>query len=152
MDDDLREFGMDLGRRVLARDWAGAHALLAPWLQAAISVDDVRGFFEDEYRQMLREWDIEDMHYPECPDPDIGGNQFTNATGLREPMSFKPGYLRPVAAEVTDDNMSYWMRMQLQCSDEQMEKFGFDFFAEVWLAVVRTDAGLRVGYWSQGAY
>ena len=27
-----------------------------------------------------------------------------------------------------------------------------DFFAEVWMAVVETDEGLRVGYWSQGAY
>jgi len=27
----------------------------------------------------------------------------------------------------------------------------FDHFAEVWMAVVETGDGLRVGYWSQGA-
>ena len=32
MDDAIRDFGMQLGHRVLARDWAGTHALLAPWL------------------------------------------------------------------------------------------------------------------------
>jgi hypothetical protein len=152
VDDDLREFGEQLGRHVLARDWAAARALLAPWLRATQTADDVRRFFEDEYRATLRESGIDELRYPEYPEPDIGGNQFTNATSLREPMSFKPGYLRPVADEVTDDNMRYWMRMQLQCSDAQMDELGFDFFAEVWMAVVQTDEGLRVGYWSQGAY
>jgi hypothetical protein len=33
-----------------------------------------------------------------------------------------------------------------------MEKLGFDFFCEVWMAVVEIPEGLRVGYWSQGAY
>ena len=152
MDDAIRDFGMQLGHRVLARDWAGTHALLAPWLRAAASVDDVRRFFEDEYRMTLEAWGLDGVHWPEYPDPDVGGNDFVNATGLREPMSFKPGHLRPVPAEVTDDNMRFWMSMQLQCSDEQMARLGFDFFAEVWVAVVQTGEGLRVGYWSQGAY
>ena len=45
-----------------------------------------------------------------------------------------------------------WMKLQLQCSDEQMAKLHFDTFCEVWVAVVQTDEGLRVGYWSQGGY
>ena len=31
-------------------------------------------------------------------------------------------------------------------------ELGFDSFCEVWVAVVDTAEGLRVGYWSQGAY
>jgi hypothetical protein len=152
MDEDVRDFGTLLGGRLLARDWAGAHALLAPWLRATLSPDDVRRFFEDEYRKTLAESGIDAMHYPEHPEPELGGNQFTNATSLREPMSWKPGYVRPVAAEVTDANMRYWMSMQLPCSDQQMADLDFDFFAEVWIAVVQTEEGLRAGYWSHGAY
>jgi hypothetical protein len=48
--------------------------------------------------------------------------------------------------------MRYWMKLQLQCSDEQMATLGFDAFCEVWMAVVDTPEGLRVGYWSHGAY
>ena len=80
MQDDIREFGMDLGHRVLARDWAGAQALLAPWLRATLGSDDVRRFFEDEYRATLEDNGIGQMRYPEYPDPELGGNQFTNAT------------------------------------------------------------------------
>lgn len=152
MQDDIRAFGMDLGHKVLARDWTGVHLMLAPWLRETASSDDVRRFFEDEYRATLEDSGIEQMHYPEYPDPELGGNQFTNATSLREPLSWKPGYLRPVAAQVTDENMRYWMCMKLLCSDGQMNELGFDFFAETWIAVVQTDEGLRVGYWSQGAY
>lgn len=152
MDEDVRAFGEDLGRRALARDWAGVHALLAPWLQRALTVEQVQAFFEDEYRLTLKDSGIDEMHYPEHPEAEVDGNQHTNATALREPLSFAGGKVRPVAPELTDENMRYWMRLQLQCSDAQMETFGFDFFSEVWLAVVQTPDGLRVGYWSQGAY
>jgi hypothetical protein len=155
MDDDIRLFGDDLGRRALARDWPAVHALLAPWMQRTMSVDDVRAFFENEYRATIRSSDIgetDEMHYPEHPEPDVGGNGHTNATALRQPMSWDNGRVRAVAPEVTDENMRYWMRLQLQCSDEQMETLGVDFFSEVWLAVVTTGEGLRVGYWGQGAY
>jgi hypothetical protein len=152
MKDSVREFGLDLGHKALARDWAGVHALLAPWLQRSTDIDAVRRFFEEEYRLMLEENGIQEMHYPEYSDPEVGGNDHTNATALREPMSFKPGYIRPVAPEVTDTNFRYWLMMRLQCSDEQMAQLDFDHLCEVWMAVVEIGDGLRVGYWSQGAY
>jgi hypothetical protein len=152
MDDDIREFGEGIGRKALARNWAGVHAMLAPWMQRALDVDAVRTFFEDEYRSLLGENGIEGMHYPEYPDPEVGGNNFLDATKLREPIEFQGGKVRPVAPEVTDGNMRYWMKLQLQCSDEQMATLGFDAFCEVWMAVVDTPEGLRVGYWSHGAY
>jgi hypothetical protein len=112
----------------------------------------VQTFFEDEYRATLKDSGIEEMHYPEHPDPDVGGNQFMNASELRKPIAFANNKVRSVSPDLTDENMRYWMRVQLQCSDEQMEKLKFDFFCEVWMAVVRTPDGLRVGYWGQGAY
>src|SRR5262249_44019030 len=134
MDDDVRQFGEDLGRRALARDWSGVHGLLAPRLQTALTVDEVRAFFEDEYRLTLKDRGIGELRYPEHPDPDVGGNTFMTAATLREPISFAGGKLRPVDPGVTDENMCFWMRLQLQCSDAQMEKLGFDFFCEVWMA------------------
>lgn len=152
MDDDVREFGLKFGRSVLGQSWAEVHGMLAPWLRSAQSEDDVRRFFEDEYLATLRDNQIEELKYPEYPEPDLDGNAFTKATQLREPMSFAGGKVRPVAPEVTGTNMRYWMSMKLQCSDEQMAVLGFDHFCQVWIAVVDTPEGLRVGYWSQGAY
>jgi hypothetical protein len=152
MDDDIQSFGETLGRSVLAREWAAVHELLAPWLRATTSADEVRAFFENEYRSTLEANGVQELHYPEYPEPSVDGNTFMNATGLREPIEFQGGKLRAVAAEVTDHNMRYWMKLQLHCSDDQMAKFNFDTFCEVWIAVVTTAEGLRVGYWSQGAY
>ena len=152
MDDDVREFTTALGRAVIARDWVGAHAMLAPWLRAKQSPGDVQAFFENEYAATLEANEIEGLHYPEHPEPEVGGNGHTKATDLRQPISWAGGKIRDVADEVTDENMRWWASIQLPCSDEQMETLGFDFFAEVWAAIVETDEGLRVGYWSQGAY
>ena len=63
---------------------------------------------------------------------------FINATKLREPIEFLGGNARPVAQEVTDANMRYWMKLQLHCSDEQMAKLNCDTFCELWVTVVQT--------------
>ena len=152
MDEEIRQFGDQLGRLVLARDWAGVHARLAPWLQREATAESVREFFEQEYLRTLEANGVDGLHYPGYPDPEVGGNTFINATGLREPISWEGGRVRPVADEVTDANMRFWMQLRLQCSDEQMEALGFDTFSDTWIAVVTTGGGLRVGYWSQGAY
>ncbi len=152
MDEEVRAFGMDLGLKALAQDWSGVYDQLAPWLQQQFTVDDVRAFFEDEYRSILASVGIDALQYPEYPEPELGGNGFTKATQLREPISWEGGKIRAIAPEVTDENVRWWLSMQLTCSDEQMEELGFDYFCEVWMAVVNTDDGLKVGYWSQGAY
>jgi hypothetical protein len=130
VDDDVRAFGTELGRMALGREWPAVHAMLAPWLRATWTIEQVRQY----------------------PEPGLDGNGFTKATQLREPISFAGGKVRNVAPEVTDNNIRYWLKLQLHCSDEQMEKLGFDSFCEAWMAVVDTAEGLRVGYWSQGAY
>ncbi len=151
MDEDVQAFGEALGRKAIARDWDGVQAMLAPWMRATWTADAVRAFFEDEYRATLQDNGIEALHYPEYPAPSVDGNGFTKATQLREPISYAGGKVRDVAPEVTDANMRYWMKLQLDCSDAQMETLGFDHFCQVWAAVVDTPEGLRVGYWSQGA-
>ena len=152
MEESIRSVATELGRMALARDWPGIYGMLAPWLRSRLTVDDVRAFFENEYRGTLEANEISGMHYPGYPEPEVGGNPYVNATELRKPISWQGGRCRPVAPEVTDENMRYWAKVQLQCSDDQMAQFGFDYFAEVWMAVVATEEGLRVGYWSQGAY
>src|SRR5262245_41350905 len=99
MDDDIRAFGESLGRKALARDWSAVHQLLAPWLRAGMSPDGVRLFFEDEYRSILQANGVEELQYPEYAEPSVGGNNFLNATKLREPIEFQGGRVRPVPPE-----------------------------------------------------
>lgn len=74
------------------------------------------------------------------------------AKELHSPVGSWSDEVRPVSELVTDQNMRYWMRLVLECSDEQADELGFDEFADVWMAVVQVDTGLSAGYWGQGAY
>ena len=152
MDQDIQDFGEMLGRNILTRNWSTVHQHLAPWLQASTSVAEVEHFFEKAYRSILEENGIQTLHYPEHPEPSVSGNTLINATGLREPIGFLDGKVRTVPSELTDQNMRYWMKLELHCSDEQMDALDFDTFCELWIAVVTSPEGLRVGYWSHGAY
>ncbi|MDX2218440.1 MAG: hypothetical protein SF172_05400 [Burkholderiales bacterium] len=138
MDNDIREFGNALGNCALARNWTGVHGHLAPWMAEALTVDDVRRFFESQYRGIAR--DAPGLVYPDSTKVELGGNGFTDVSELRES--------HPVHESVSDENLRYWLRMLLPTSDAQRETLALDFLAEVWIAVVSTPAGLRVGYWS----
>lgn len=138
MDQDTRDFGHALGKCALARDWKGVHACLAPWMAEVLAIEDVQRFFEAQYKGIAG--DASGLVYPEATTVELGGNGFTDASELRES--------HPVDERVSDQNLRYWLRIVLPTSDAQREMLGLDFLAEVWIAVVSTDAGLRVGYWS----
>lgn len=152
MDPQIRAFGNDLGRKILACDWHAVHQLLAPWLRDTTPVDEVRGFFESEYRLTLGENGIVGIRYPESREPQLDGDETATATSLRAPIDFLGGKRRALPPDVTDQNFSYYLRLAMPCSEEQAEHLPFDTFCELWVAVVRTEEGLRVGYWSQGQY
>ena len=152
MDEDVRAFGETLGRTALDRDWAGVRAMLAPWLQKKMTEEQVRLFFVNQYRSTLEENDIEHLQYPANQRPRVGGDADMTAASLRELIASANKKRRPLAPQVTDDNIRFWMKLELQSSHEQADELGFDCFSETWMAIVETDGGLRVGYWSQGAY
>lgn len=149
MDDAIRESATAFGKAALDRDWTTAHSLLAPWLRASLSADDLRAFFENGYRSTLREYNIVEMLYPEFPEPEVDGNGHTKPDDLREPKPWT-AHWPPVPDELTDANMRYWANIVLHCSDEQMETLDFDYFIQVWAAMVETDEGIRVGYLING--
>ena len=99
MNDDIRQFGTGLGERVIARDWAGVHALLAPRLQTSLTEDDVRAFYEDAYREVLEENGVEGLHHPEKFH--IGGNSEMTAKELHSPVGSWSDHVRPVSVLLT---------------------------------------------------
>ncbi|MBI3552071.1 MAG: hypothetical protein HY077_06100 [Elusimicrobia bacterium] len=149
MNPDVQKFGNDLANAAIAKDWDAVHKMLAPWVQAKIAVEGVKKFFEDEYLDILRGVDVHEIHYPKIPY--VTGNDMSPLKDLKEKTSFMKEP-RPIAAEVTEANFRQWMNVQLQCDDGQQDELEIDFLAEVWLIVVQTDQGFKVGYWSHDAY
>lgn len=80
-----------------------------------------------------------------------GGNSGMKARELQSPVGSWSDHVRSVSPRVTDQNLRYWMRLVMECSDEQTDELGFDEFADEWAAVVRTNAGLRVGHLGEGS-
>jgi hypothetical protein len=72
------------------------------------------------------------------------------AKELHSPAGWWGDHVRPVSGLVTDQNLRHWMRLVLECSDEQADELGFDESSDVWMAVVQIDSELRVEYWEQG--
>ena len=141
MDPQVRAFGESFANAALARDWQGVHDMLAPWLRSRLPPDRVRAFFEDDYAATLKNSGIAEPHYPEVPY--VSGNSCTLADLLTPSFGGPP----PIPPEVTAENFRQWMKVQLQCSDEQADTLDFDYFTEVWLIVVAHQEGLRIGYW-----
>ena len=61
------------------------------------------------------------------------------AKELQSPAGLWSDHIRPVSALVTDENLRYWMRLVLECSDDQADELGFHEFADVWMALVQAD-------------
>ena len=96
MDDDVRAFGVELGRKALAQDWPAVHGMLAPRMRGVYSVDDVRTFFENEYKATLEANSIQGSHYPEHSDPAVDGNSHTegHATSSADLLCRRKGRTR----------------------------------------------------------
>ena len=141
MEPDVRAFGEAFANTALARDWQGVHDMLAPWLQNRFGPEQVRAFFEDDYTATLMEFDIAEPHYPEVPY--VSGNSCSLADLLKPSFGGPP----PIPPEVTAENFRQWMKVQLQCSEDQADSLDFDYFTEVWLIVVAHQDGFKIGYW-----
>ena len=140
MDAAHRELGQKFSAAVIAKDYAAAHALLAPWLQKSMTADQLRADIDQHVREMCEIWNMEQPVYPaEC---NLDGNSHMNADGLREPDY--DGSEPNVPAEVTNDNMRYWMCMQFQPAEGAAE---FDAFFDLWAALVEHAGALRIGYY-----
>jgi hypothetical protein len=87
---------------------------------------------------------MQGLHHPE--NFHIGGNSEMTAKELHSPVGSWSDHARPVSPLVTDLNLRDWMRLVLECSDE----LAFNEFADVWMAVVQTEARLRVGIGGRG--
>jgi hypothetical protein len=78
---------------------------------------------------------VEGLRHPE--NFHIGGNSEITTKELHSPVSSWSDQVRPVSPLVTDHNLRYWMRLVLECSDEQAEELaGPSSFADGWMAVV----------------
>jgi len=121
-----------LGARLVARDFEGVHALLAPWLQSATSPAELRDAIDAAGEGLA--------HPPRSWTADEG---LVGLEDLRKPDPYGPPS-RPLPAEITPGNFRGWLSIQLAPEAAVHEEQNVCF--DVWLVAVEHEGSLRVGY------
>jgi len=144
MEASYRAFGEKFSAAIIAKDYASAHVLLAPWLMKKVTPEKLREEIEQHVREMCKVWNVEDAIHPaQC---DLDGNSRIDVEGLREPEW--DNSVPDIPAEVTDANYRYWMCQQFKPEEVTVEFDAFfDAFFDLWLALVEHEGELRVGYY-----
>jgi hypothetical protein len=116
--------------RVVARDFAGAHALLAPWVQAEHSPAALERMFDDAGADLPppREWSL-DSGVMEVDD-------------LRVADEYGPPS-QPISDQVTAANYRGWHCIEFKPGENDDD---YDACFDLWLAAVELDAGYRIGF------
>lgn len=132
MDADSRSLCDAWAKAIIERDFDTAHALLAPWLRAAVSPAEIQQTIDDRNAEL--------PHPPRSWTADEG---LIGLDDLRVPDPFGPPS-QPLPEQITPRNFRGWFSIQLvpdrSVHDEQNACY------DVWLAAVEQDGLLRVGY------
>lgn len=110
-----------LAQRVVERNFSGAHALLAPWLQAAMTPADLERMVDQaaEGQARARAWTLDEGF--------LGVEDLGDAPG-----------------EITGDNYRGWLCIQFNPGQSAEDERNASF--DLWLAAVEDDGEYRVGH------
>ncbi|HEX6790615.1 MAG TPA: hypothetical protein VF247_04825 [Candidatus Krumholzibacteria bacterium] len=107
-----------LAKRVVERNFSGAHALFAPWLQQKMTPADIERMVDGAGGVSVQQWTLDE--------------------GFLE-----VGDLVASAREITDENYRGWLCIQFEpgAGDRARQDASFD----LWLAAVEVEGDYRVG-------
>jgi hypothetical protein len=130
MDESCKAMCDDFASRVVARDFAGAHAWLAPWVQAEMSPEALAEALDGACADLPppREWSLD--------------SGFMAVDELRTANEYGPPS-QPVSAEVTAANYRGWHCIEFRPGDNDDD---IDACFDLWLAAVELPEGYRLGF------
>lgn len=120
-------------------NFAAAVATLAPWLTSVWTAER----FAEEMTRAARAV-AENANLAEAPH---AGAYEVSANPMRyDEMRREPAYRSGVPAEVTDENYRGWSNVQIQTDEEDGYLTDIDTLATLYVVVVSTSGGDRIGY------
>ncbi|RIL05772.1 MAG: hypothetical protein DCC71_09140 [Proteobacteria bacterium] len=132
MDAKCRALCETLARAIVARDFAAAHALFAPWLRSALSPAEIQAAVDAQSEGLA--------HPPRSWTLDEG---VVGLDELRTPDPYGPPS-SPLSDRITHDDFRGWLQIQFapdpSVHDEQNVCF------DVWLVAVEHEGTFLVGY------
>ena len=130
MDKPVATLCNDFAARVVARDFPGAHALLSPWVQSAMTPAELEAMLDAAGADLPppREWSLD--------------SGFMEVDDLRTASEYGPPS-EPVSAEVTGENYRGWHCIEFKPGENEDD---YDACYDVWLVAVETEAGYSIGF------
>lgn len=148
--DTYRELGQTFAKVIIARDYALAHSMFAPWLQQQVSVADLKGYIEAELQDVAQVWELEEPLHPGAYEIDwnetlpFEGLQAHDTRRRAEPGLYnsRPSDLF-LSPQLNQQNFRIWMVVVFLPLEGEAE---FDAYFDMWMAVVEVDGQCKIGY------
>jgi hypothetical protein len=135
--EDIRRFADRLALCIESRDYAGAHSMLAPWLQVDVTREALQSEIEAELREVADGFDIEELVHPDGHQLDTGVLSYEDL--VRESLT---GTAIPTG--LTKENFVLWMCVTMLSNDDDLD---VDAWFDLWIAVAGHEDELAVGYY-----
>lgn len=132
MDRECTDLCEKLARSIVARDYNGVHALLAPWLQAQLSPSDIQRMIDaasEGLEHPARSWTLDEG--------------MVGLEELREPDGYGPPS-QSISREINANNYRGWLSILFEPDPSVHEEQNVCF--ELWLAAVEHNGVLKAGY------
>jgi hypothetical protein len=140
MKKEYEEFAARFAGTIVDEDFAAAHKLFAPWLQAEVSAADFRALVENRLLEMNEIWEIEELIFPAEFSVSHNGSSLES---LREESGWRAP--RKISDEITGENFRQWMVIQFM-PDERDERVELDGWFDFWFILVETGGELCIGF------
>jgi hypothetical protein len=134
-----RDFAGRFARAIIAKDYAAAHRMLAPWLQRSLTPARLAEVIEAEVKEIADINEIGADVHPKTYQIDSNICTLEDLKGFR---SYAED--RIIAPEVTDENFRKWMVIQFQPSED--EELDVDAYLDWWMILVEQDGEYSIGY------
>jgi hypothetical protein len=120
-----------LARNIVARDFTGAHALLAPWLRTTMKPSDIERMVTEAGAGLpvARGWTLDEG--------------FLELKDLRKPDPYGPPS-QAVSNEVSAQNYRGWLCIQFTPGGGEDDEANICF--DLWIAAVEQNGACAVGY------
>lgn len=134
-----RDFAEQFAEAIIAKDYAAAHRMLAPWLGRSITPARLAEMIEAEVKETADVNELDGDLHPRSYEID---SNICTLEDLKSPRSYAED--RSIPPEVTDNNFRQWMVIQFQPSEE--EELDIDAYVDWWMILVEEDGEYKIGH------
>ena len=141
IDKTYEEFARDFATRVIESDFVAAHRMLAPWLAAVVTPQQIHDLIKKGVEEVKEANDLDGELHPTSFQIDYNSCTLQD---LKEMPSYREA--RKISEEVNDQNFRQWMVIEFQPTEQEQDDLGIDAYLDWWMMLVDVAGEIKIGY------